>query len=60
MSTPIAFDELDITQRFVEAAMVVAVQVPLEQSRAPELVDRGGRHAELAGDFVTREHAAFA
>ena len=41
-----ATDELT-TRRFVQAAMVVAVQMPLEHPLSPELVDRGGRHVEL-------------
>ncbi len=60
VSSPVAFDVLDISQRFIQAAMVVAVKLALKQAGAPEFVDRGGRHAELAGDFINREHAALA
>ena len=53
-----AFNECDVAGRFVQASMVVAVQVALEDAKAAELVDGRRGRTEVLGDLFASEHAA--
>lgn len=52
--------ELTTIGRFVQAAVVVAIEVTRQHAFATELMDGGGAHTELLGHLFAREHAALA
>jgi transposase len=52
--------EPHVAGRLVKTAVVIAVQVAPKSTCAPQLMNRGCRHAEMARDLFSGQHAALA
>jgi hypothetical protein len=60
VSTACAFDQFDVTQRFVQTLALVCVEVPSENTLPTELVDGCRGDAELPGNLLAGEHTTLA